>query len=304
MTAKRQIGNSQLYASTIGLGCMSLALDSKSEYLLHQAIELGVNYFDTADLYDYGENERLLGRSLKEKRQEVILATKVGNQWRPQKDGWNWNPSKSYIKQAVKGSLSRLQTDYIDLYQLHGGTIEDPIDETIEAFEELVQEGWIRYYGISSIRPNVIKEYVKKSQIVSVMLQHSMLDRRAEEEIMPLLTEKNISVITRGPVAKGLLTESFLSKLHEDGYLNYPKKELMQLLPQLLQFAHDQGYRLEEMALHYCLGNTPTAVVVPGARTIDQLKSNLSTLKIPALSSEVLLQLKGKLKEDKYLSHL
>lgn len=91
------------------------------------------------------------------------------------------DPSKAYIKEAVKKSLTRLKTDYIDLYQLHGGTIEDNIDETIEAFEELKQEGVIRYYGISSIRPNVIKEYVKKSNIVSIMMQFSLFDRRPEE---------------------------------------------------------------------------------------------------------------------------
>lgn len=106
------------------------------------------------------------------------------------------DPSKAYIKEAVKHSLRRLQTDYIDVYQLHGGTIDDPIDETIEAFEELQQEGVIRYYGISSMRPNVIREYVKRSRIVSVMMPYSLLDRRAEEWF-PLLKQHHISVIAR-----------------------------------------------------------------------------------------------------------
>lgn len=301
---KRQIGNSNLLTSTIGLGCMSLKKENKeSEYILHKAIEMGVNYFDTADLYDFGENETLIGNKLKGKRQNIIIATKVGNEWNDLKTGWNWNPTKRYIKQAVKASLKRLQTDYIDLYQLHGGTIEDPIDETIEAFDELVDEGWIRYYGLSSIRPNVIKEYVQRSNIISVMLQHSMLDRRPEIEILPLLKEHNISVVARGPVAKGLLTETFLKKIKEDGYLDYSYQELKQLLPKLQWLAYENQYKLQEMALKYCLGNTPIAVVAPGASTLEQLNNNLLASQKPALSKELLFQLKQLLKENNYTSH-
>ena len=117
------------------------------------------------------------------KRSEVILCTKVGNVWNPEGQGWHWDASKKHILQAVESSLSRLQTDHIDLYLLHGGTIEDPIDETIEAFELPKQQGKIKHYGISSIRPNVIREYVKRPCIVSVMRQYSLLDRRSEEEM-------------------------------------------------------------------------------------------------------------------------
>ncbi|MBW7462026.1 aldo/keto reductase, partial [Paenibacillus sepulcri] len=131
---------------------------------------------------------------------DVIVATKVGNRREPGKEGWSWDPSKAYIQAAVKESLRRLGTDYIDLYQLHGGTIGDPIGETIEAFEELKRDGLIRHYGISSIRPNVIREYVRRSGIVSVMNQYSMLDRRAEEEVLPLLAEHEIGLIARGPL--------------------------------------------------------------------------------------------------------
>src|SRR5882724_1023228 len=153
----RTLGGSQLNVSEIGFGCMSLGEDGRSNTaLLHRALEKGINFFDTADLYQQGRNETFVGKALHNKRSEVIIATKVGNQWRPDGSGWDWNPRKVYILEAVNQSLSRLQTDYIDLYQLHGGTIDDPIDETIEAFEQLQQQGKIRYYGISSIRPNVI----------------------------------------------------------------------------------------------------------------------------------------------------
>jgi aryl-alcohol dehydrogenase-like predicted oxidoreductase len=301
---KRQIGKSQLFASTIGLGCMSLNKSSKeSMYILHKALEMGVNYFDTADLYDFGGNERLLGEVFKEQRQNIIIATKVGNDWSSSKTGWSWNPTKTYIKDAVKASLKRLQTDYIDLYQLHGGTIEDPIEETIEAFDELVQEGWIRYYGLSSVRPNVIREYVDKSNIVSVMMQYSILDQRPEEEIMQLLTNHNISLVSRGPLAKGLLTETFNTKLNEEGYLNYSKTELEALLTSLQQLAHQHDYQLQELALHYCLGNSPTATVVPGARTMQQLLENHSATQKPQISLELLNQVKELLTPSVYTAH-
>ena len=139
--------------------------DEANSRLLNEAFDKGINFFDTADLYQKGFNETTVGKALKEKRKEVIIATKVGNQWREDGSGWDWNPNKAYIFSAVEKSLQRLQSDYIDLYQLHGGTIDDPIDETIEAFELLKQQGKIRYYGISSIRPNVIREWIKRSNI-------------------------------------------------------------------------------------------------------------------------------------------
>ncbi|MCG8373928.1 MAG: aldo/keto reductase, partial [Balneolales bacterium] len=126
------IGNSNLLVSEISFGCMSLKVgDSESISLLQEAADRGINFFDTADLYDKGLNEEIVGKALKPIRDKVIIATKVGNQWREDGRGWDWNPNKKYILSSVEKSLVRLQTDYIDLYQLHGGTIDDPIDETI-----------------------------------------------------------------------------------------------------------------------------------------------------------------------------
>src|SRR5215831_1932826 len=194
-----QLGNSTLYISEIGFGCMSLGEDhATNELLIHKALAAGINYFDTADLYQKGFNEISVGKALAGKRDQVIIASKVGNQWRPDGSGWDWNPHKDYILKTAEESLKRLETDYVDLYQLHGGTIDDPIDETIEAFELLQKQGKIRYYGISSIRPNVIREYVKRSHIVSVMMQYSLLDRRPEETCLELLRQNHVSVLARG----------------------------------------------------------------------------------------------------------
>ena len=201
---KRRLGKSNLYVSTLGLGCMSLGTDEKkATEIVHKALEFGVNYFDTADLYDYGVNEKIVGQALQPVRDKVIIATKAGNRWEDGQTGWVWDASKSYIKEAAKKSLKRLGTDYIDLFQLHGGTMEDRIEEVIEAFEELKDEGYIRYYGISSIRPTVIQEYAKRSNIVSVMMQYSILDRRPEEEVNPLLQHRGIHIVEEGHSRKG-----------------------------------------------------------------------------------------------------
>lgn len=299
---KNRIGQSSLFVSEIGLGCMSLGTDEKNARdIVKRALDLGINYFDTADLYDFGSNETIVGNAIKENRENVILATKVGNQFEEGKSGWNWDPSKAYIKSAVKKSLQRMQTDYIDLYQLHGGTIEDNIEETIEAFEELVEEGVVRHYGISSIRPNVIKKYVQKSNIVSVMMQYSILDRRPEEEILGLLFDHHISAIARGPLAKGLLTEKFPEKIKGSTYLDYTSEELANLLPLLKQrFANKS---LTNVALKYSSYHPAVASVIPGASSIEQLLENVEQMLAGPLSEEEYLWIQANTKENIYDAH-
>ncbi|MCM3586431.1 aldo/keto reductase [Mesobacillus maritimus] len=300
---KTQIGKSDLQVSAIGLGCMSLGTDErKAQEIIEVALEEGINYFDTADLYDFGENEKIIGQSLKNVREDVIIATKAGNRWNDRKDGWSWDPSKHYIKEAVKQSLKRLQTDYIDLYQLHGGTIDDPIDETIEAFEELKAEGYIRYYGISSIRPNVIREYIQKSNIISVMMQYSMLDRRPEEESLSLLNNHNISVVTRGSVAKGLLSNKFAEKISDNGFLDYHKEELQNLLP-LLKENLASSRPLEEVALQYNLAHPAVASVVTGASSVQQVRANAQAVRSQPLSSKEIDFIQKVTKANRYNAH-
>jgi aryl-alcohol dehydrogenase-like predicted oxidoreductase len=288
--------------SEVGLGCMSLGTEEKHALsLVDRAINLGINYLDTADLYDAGVNEELVGKAIKHRRNDIILATKVGNKWKEDKTGWTWDPSKTYIKTAVKDSLTRLQTDYIDLYQLHGGTIEDHLDETIEAFEELKQEGVIRYYGISSIRPNVIKEYLNKSNIVSIMMQYSLLDRRPEEWF-PIIKEHQVSVIARGPLAKGLLTEKSLEdKITSKGYLTYSESELKNVLPNLEQV--DPTHTMTELALQYCLHSEVVSAVIPGASKLEQLIENAEAGSAERLSQQTYEKLQTLTKFDKYELH-
>lgn len=303
---KRRIGASDLYVSKIGLGCMSVGTEEKKAlHMIDSALDMGINYLDTADLYDQGLNEEFVGKAIKQKRQDIILATKVGNRFEQGKKGWSWDPSKKYIKSAVKDSLRRLQTDYIDLYQLHGGTMEDPIDETIEAFEELTQEGVIRYYGISSIRPNVIREFVTKSSIVSVMMQYSILDRRPEEQILSYLNDHQISVVARGPVAKGLLTnrpvDNASQSMKQNGYLDYAFEELVTAISGLKGVAGNRS--LTEIALQYCLFDDTVASVVTGASSLEQIKNNVAAANSTPLTDDQVQKIKDLTKASIYEQH-
>ncbi|WP_059103929.1 aldo/keto reductase [Shouchella shacheensis] len=301
---KRQLGNSDLNVSVLGLGGMSLGTDRQyAKIIIDQALDSGVNYIDTADLYDFGENESLIGEALKGKRDQIILATKAGNRFKKGKEGWEWDPSKAHIQGAVKDSLRRLKTDYIDLYQLHGGTIDDSIDETIEAFEELKQEGVIREYGISSIRPNVIRQYVEKSSIVSVMMQYSLLDRRPEEWF-DYLQQHSVSVVARGSVAKGLISDRPLQTVPsaKDGYLNYTSNELNQFRD-LLVGKYGKDHSLTEIAFQYDLHHAPVAAVVAGASKPEQMKQNIASVEADPLDLQEIDWLKRVTKADVYEQH-
>jgi aryl-alcohol dehydrogenase-like predicted oxidoreductase len=293
-----QLGKSDLRISRIAFGCMSLGdAYAGNEKILHRAVDLGINFFDTADLYAKGMNETHVGKALKPYRDNVYIASKVGNQWRADGSGWNWNPRKEYILAQVEGSLQRLQIDSIDLYQLHGGTIDDPIDETIEAFELLKQQGKIRHYGISSIRPNVIREYLSRSNIVSVMMQYSLLDRRPEESCLQLLLENNIGVLARGAVAQGLLINK-----PPKTYLNYSPEEVAQAAAAVKAVSGNER-NAAQTALRYVLQHPAVSSAVAGIRTMEQLEEAVEALKTPILTQGEMASLQNPVEPNKYEQH-
>jgi aryl-alcohol dehydrogenase-like predicted oxidoreductase len=292
------LGSSSLQISRIGFGCMSLKPEQKNiQYLIDSAVDKGINYFDTADLYDKGINEINIGKALKLKRDKVIIASKAGNQWRSDGSGWDWNPKKEYILKVAEQALKRLQTDYIDLYQLHGGTINDPIDETIEAFELLKQQGKIRYYGISSIRPNVIREYIKRSDIISVMMQYSLLDRRPEESCLQLLYDNNIGVLSRGSVAGGLLVNK-----EPKSYLNYNAEEVAKAAAAIKKVS-SQKRNSAQTAIQFVLQNAAITSAVVGIRTIDQLNDAVNALNEPWLNEDEMKILRETIPLNYYSGH-
>ncbi len=294
----RALGKTALSVSRIGFGCMSLGDDDAlNRRVLHAAIDNGINFFDTADLYARGNNEITLGNALKEKRKDLVIATKVGNQWKEDGSGWDWNPRKDYILSAVNNSLNRLQTDYIDLYQLHGGTINDNIDETIEAFTILQQQGKIRFFGISSIRPNVIRAYAFRAGIASVMMQYSLLDRRPEESCFHLLQDKNIGVLARGSLAGGLLVDK-PAKL----YLTYTTSQVEKAAAgiQSLSGTHRNA---THTALQFVLQQPAITSAVVGIRTMEQLHDVVATGATPLLTPAELGSLQHTIPANYYEQH-
>lgn len=297
MTYKK-LGNSTLNISRISFGCMSLKSDQENfDTVIGEAINNGINFFDTADLYDFGLNEECLGKTLKQNRKHLIIATKVGNKWRSDRNGFDWNPTKKYILAAAEESLKRLQTDYIDLYQLHGGTIEDDIDDTIDAFETLIRQGKIRYYGISSIRPNVIKEYVKRSNIISVMMQYSLLDRRPEETCLKLLKDNNIGVLARGSLASGLLAGK-----EAKPYLDYDEQTIKNAASAIAMITQEDS-NLAATAINFVLQNRAITAAVAGIRNSNQLIDVLQFMNSAPLSPSDIELLKVAIPSQQYKIH-
>ncbi|MGV3509830.1 MAG: aldo/keto reductase [Sphingobacteriaceae bacterium] len=292
------LGKSNLKVSRVGFGCMSLPPEqNKCDKLILKAIDYGINFFDTADLYEKGDNEIRLGNSIHAHRKDVVLATKVGNQWRKDGSGWDWNAGKAYIITAVEHSLKRLKTDYIDLYQLHGGMITDAIDETIEAFELLKQQGKIIHYGISSIRPSVIREYVQKSDIISIMMQYSLLDRRPEENVIELLNKHNLTMLIRGSLAQGLLAGKNAKE-----YLGHSPAEVEKAAIAVHSLSGD--FRTSaQTAILYTLQKQSNSVAVTGIRTIAQLDEVATIFNVPVLSAEEISLLDNSIKRNFYTEH-
>ncbi|MEJ7769352.1 MAG: aldo/keto reductase [Chitinophagaceae bacterium] len=292
------LGRSSLSVSEIGFGCMSLEdTEQANILLLNQALDRGINYFDTADIYQNGLNEKTLGKAFLTRRHEMIIASKAGNVLRKVGSGLDWNASKKHILFAVSESLRRLQTDYIDLYQLHGGTMDDPIDETIEAFEILQKQGKIRYYGISSIRPTVINEYVRRSNIVSVMMQYGLLDRRPEETCLPLLQQHSIGVLARGSLAKGLLVNK-----PPKSFLDYSEHEVKKAAAVVKMVSGPQR-SASQTTIQFALANRAIASAVVGIRTLQQLEEAVETANTPQLTTNEFKTLSGCLPVNYYDQH-
>lgn len=289
--------------SELGLGCMSLGTDyKKAQPIIESAIDNGITYFDTADIYDQGVNEEIVGKALKkyQNRDDIVIGTKVGN--RLTDDGhMTWDPSKKHIKESVKGSLKRLGLNHLDLYQLHGGTIDDPLDETISAFDELKQEGYIRAYGISSIRPNVIDYYLKNSQIETLMSQFNLIDNRPESLINDV-HDKQVKILARGPVFKGLLTSKSVDVIDEkfkNGVLDYTQDELGSTIASIKELESN----LTALSFKYLTSHDAMGSIIVGASSVEQLEENVRNY-YKEISLDQIKSARNRVKDIEYTQHL
>lgn len=300
---QKNILKSGIEISELGLGCMSLGTDYKKvQPIIESAIDNGITYFDTADIYDQGVNEEIVGKALKkyQNRDDIVIGTKVGN--RLTDDGhMTWDSSKKHIKESVKGSLKRLGLNHLDLYQLHGGTIDDPLDETISAFDELKQEGYIRAYGISSIRPNVIDYYLKNSQIETLMSQFNLIDNRPESLINDV-HDKQVKILARGPVFKGLLTSKSVDVIDEkfkNGVLDYTQDELGSTIASIKELESN----LTALSFKYLTSHDAMGSIIVGASSVEQLEENVRNY-YKEISLDQIKSARNRVKDIEYTQHL
>ena len=291
----RTLGTSDLQVSVVGLGCNNFGgrLElSQTKAVVHAAFDAGVNFFDTADVYGgRGGSETQLGEILGSERQRIILASKFGAEMSD--DGTQDNPgrgaSHGYVVKAVEGSLRRLRTDYLDLYQIHKPDPNTPIDETLEALSELVQRGMVRYLGLSNYSAEGVTEAQTEAQrlgvpgFVSSQDEYSLLVRELETTLLPTLTEQNLGLLPYFPLANGLLTgkyhageaapgDSRLSGRGEgDKYFNEAN---LATVEKLRAFAEARDRTLLELAFSWLLSKPVVSSVIAGATKPEQIEAN------------------------------
>lgn len=284
---KRPIGS--LAASVVGVGCNNFGgrIDEKhSKDVIDTAVEVGINFFDTADMYANGKSEELLGRNLGSRRREVIVATKFGNAM----EGQGRGARPEYVKKAIDLSLQRLKTDYVDLYQQHVPDPDVPIAETLGALDELVKAGKVREIGCSNFSAAQLREARNASdarpgsaRFVSVQNEYSLLHREPEEEVLAECERQGLAFLPFFPLMSGLLTGKYRKgqpipqNTRVARYERYGKlltEENLDKVEALTQFAESRGRTLLELAVSWLLAHRVVASVIAGATSAQQVRNN------------------------------
>jgi len=283
---KRQIGSLQV--SIVGLGCNNFGrrLDAKATAdVVYAALDAGINFFDTADVYGETKSEQYIGQALGARRSEVILATKFGGKIDDQRHG----ASPAYVRQAAEDSLRRLNTDYIDLYQLHVPVPEVPIEDTLGALNELVQAGKVREIGCSNFSLEQLREAEAgvspgAAQFKSLQNHYSLFHRDPEKDVLPECEQKDIGFLPYFPLVNGLLTGKYrLGQPFPEGTrLQSPRgtelltEENLKIVESLIQFAESRGHTLLELAFSWLTSQPVITSVIAGATSIQQVNANAS----------------------------
>jgi aryl-alcohol dehydrogenase-like predicted oxidoreductase len=275
----RKIG--QLDVSIVGLGCNNFGrrIDAEAtKKVVDAAIEAGVNFFDTADVYGAGQSEEYLAQALGSRRKDVLIATKFGNKM----EGQGTGAKPDYIRVAVEASLRRLNTDYIDLYQLHKPDPETPIEETLGALNELVQEGKVREIGCSNFSAQMLRDAetaAKGARFVSVQNYYSMLHREPEDEVLAECERLGQGFLPYFPLESGLLTGKYRKgqPKPENTRLSNTDRvtdEKLEIVERLVEFAEGHGHTILDLAVSWLLAKPVTASVIAGATKPEQVQAN------------------------------
>jgi len=271
-----------------GYGWGAVSRDDLIE-AVHCAIDMGINFFDTADVYGLGESERTLGEAIQGRRNKVVIATKFGLR-RDDNGQTYYDNSPEWIRQALKSSLKRLNTDYIDLYQVHYRDGKTSISSIVKTLEELKQKGTIRYYGLSNISSTDIEEIkTLPDKFVSFQDEYSLACRKNEQDILEITQKLNISVLTWGSLGQGILTGKYNSDVtfgnddrrSRDIYSNFHGEKLLnnlKIVDEMKKISADTGKSLPAIAIRWILDFLTESVVIAGAKSPEQVESNAFAL--------------------------
>ncbi len=299
---RRELGSEGLVVSEQGLGCMGMsefygrADEGEAIATIHRALDLGVTLLDTADMYGPFTNERLVGRAIADRREQVVVATKFGNE-RREDGGWvGINGKPEYVRSACEASLERLGVDHIDLYYQHRVDKTVPIEDTVGAMAELVSEGKVRYLGLSEASPQTIRRAHAVHPITALQSEYSLWTRDPEEEILPTVRELGIGFVAYSPLGRGFLSGKYKQPedLPEDDFRrHHPRfqgenfQQNLRLVERIEEIAAEKGVTAGQLALAWVLAQGDDIVPIPGTKRRGYLEENVGASGVELSTSEL-----------------
>ncbi len=299
---KRSLGTQGLVVSELGLGCMGMsefygtADEDESIATIHHAIELGVTFLDTADMYGPFTNERLVGRAIADRRDQVTLATKFGNERAEDGTRLGVNGRPEYVRKACDASLDRLGVENIDLYYQHRVDPDTPVEETWGAMKELVEAGKVRYLGISEAAPETIRRAHEVHPITALQTEYSLWSRDVEDEILPTVRELGIGFVAYSPLGRGFLTgriQRFEDLPEGDFRRSSPRfqgenfEKNLELVDRVKEIANEKGVAASQLALAWLLHQGEDIVPIPGTKRREYLEENVAAVGITLTDEEL-----------------